>query len=213
MTKRKAPEDLKRRAQDDTTPKPRTVAAKKKGDTGTRVVALRKGVSNNTPELLSPNRPLTEKQRIFVKEWAAGESILSASVRAGYADNGTMAYRLVKDPAILKLYNLEKMAYAASCQMTRQKVMDGLLEGIDLAKTMAEPASMISGWREVGKMCGYYEPVRKKIEISVSGDVTMKHLNKMDDAALLKIIKGEVMDVAFMEVGDGDDGDGSGSDN
>ena len=46
--------------------------------------------------LANPDRPLTTKMKDFVKYWAQGESILSASVRAGYTDGGTYAYRLAK---------------------------------------------------------------------------------------------------------------------
>lgn len=189
----------------DTTPKQRQVAPKKKAETTERTLALReKYPSSNTPELLSPDRALSEKQLLFVKNWASGETITSAALRSGYTDSSSMPYKLCRDPAILKRYNIEKALYEESCQMTRKKVMDGFLEGVEMAKMLGEPASVIAGWREVGRMCGYYEPVKKTVEIKVTGDVTMRHLNRMDDAKLLAIIKGEVTDVAFTEAEDGD---------
>lgn len=202
MTKRKPREELKIAPRDDLSVKPRTKRGANKTEEAKkeRLLALRQRAPNNDVENYDPNRPLTTKMKQFVQFWAQGETILSASVRAGYSDGGSMAYKLARDPAILKLYNAEKEAYAASVQMTRKRVMEGLLEGIEMAKMMSEPASVIGGWREIGKMCGYYEPVRKKVEINVTGDVTMKHLNKMSDDQLLKLIKGEVTDVAFTEV-------------
>lgn len=171
--------------------------------TARRVAALRQKPPNGGQVALieahNPDRPLTDKQRLFVKEWAAGESILSASSRAGYADGGKMAYRLAKDPAILKIYHREKALYEEASQMTRQKVMDGFLEAADMARTLADPVALTGAWREVGKMCGYYEPVKRTLDISFSGSVTMKTLEAMDDATLLKLIKGEVEDVAFTE--------------
>jgi hypothetical protein len=148
----------------------------------------------------NPNRPLTDKQRLFVKEWAAGETILSASMRAGYADNGRMAYRLSKDPAILKIYHHEKALYEEAAQMTRQKVMDGFLEAAAMARTLADPVALTGAWREVGKMCGYYEPVKRILDVNFSGSVTMKKLESLDDAALLALIKGEVEEVEFKEI-------------
>lgn len=189
----------------DTTPKPRAKRGMNKDRGEAHMLALRNLPSTNHPELLNPDRPLTDKQKLFVKHWAAGETIASAALQAGYNEGSSMAYKLARDPAILKLYNEEKRLYAESCQMTRAKVMEGILEGIEMAKMVADPPSVIRGWREVGLMCGYYEPVRKKIEINVTGDVTMKHLNKMSDAELLKIVKGEATDVAFKEVEDGSD--------
>jgi len=213
MTARKDPADLKIRARDDLTPKPR----KKRGANATpegkaaRIAKLRAtGVSNSTNNpadiaAANPDRPLTEKQRLFVSEWAKGETILTASYRAGYADSGQMAYRMSKDPAILKIYHMEKALYAESCQMTRKKVMEGFLEGVEMAKLMSEPASVIAGWREIGKMCGFYEPVKRTIDVNVRGNVVVKHLEAMNDADLLKIVRGEIADVEFNEVDDDHD--------
>ncbi|WP_025915507.1 terminase small subunit [Herminiimonas sp. CN] len=213
MTKRKDPADLKIRARDDLTIKPRRKSAAKKSPEGQakRIAALRKTPTNGGNvaiiETHNPDRPLTEKQKLFVKEWAGGESILSASYRAGYSDNGTMAYRLAKDPAILKIYNVEKALYEEASQMTRKRVMEGFLEAADMARTLADPTALTGAWREVGKMCGYYEPVKRTIDINISGDVTMKKLERLSDAELLQLVKGEVEDVTFTEVAEAEDDD------
>lgn len=156
-----------------------------------------------TSAIKSPERHLTEMQMMFVRHWAAGESILSASARAGYADNGTYAYRLVKDPLIVQIYEREKKLYEASVQMTRQRVMEGFLEAADMARLQADPTALTGAWREVGKMCGYYEPVKKVIDVNINGQITQK-VERLDDDTLLAIIKGQagadVLDVVFREV-------------
>ena len=134
------------------------------------------------------NKPLTQMQKDFVKAWAAGETILSASQRAGYADGGTYAYRMCRMPNILKLYNAEKAAYELASGLSRKKVMDMLVEAYDMAKLAGEPASMVAAARECGKMLGYYEPVRHKIDVNVSGNVVVERLNRMTDAELLELI-------------------------
>lgn len=139
-------------------------------------------------EVISPDKPLTEKQRAFVQFWAQGDSIQSASRRAGYNDQAAIAYRMAKMPNILKLKAELSAKYEEDAQMTRKKVMDGLLEAVEMAKLMAEPASMIAGWREVGKMCGYYAPVEHRVKVDVSGNIVLDRLNSMSDAELLKII-------------------------
>ena len=172
-----------------------------------RVAALRASAPNTgdltgTAEA-NPDRPLTTRMKEFVKLWAQGETILSAAIRAGYNDGGTYAYRLAKDPAILKIYHREKEAYAAAVGMTRQKVMEGLLEAVEMAKIQADPTAMIAGWREVGKMCGYYEPVKKQIDVNITGNVVMQRLNKLSDAELLKLIETETanaLEGEFVEV-------------
>lgn len=149
------------------------------------------GISKEALALRKDDRHLTEMQMMFVRHWAAGETILSASARAGYHDGGTYGYRLAKDPAVIKIYEREKKLYEASCQMTRKKVMDGFLEAAEMARIQADPTALVGAWREVGKMCGYYEPVRKRIDINVNGSVTQK-VERMDDETLLKIIRGEI---------------------
>ena len=111
-----------------------------------------------------------------------------------------MCYRLAKDPAILRIYDAEKALYVAAAQMTRKKVMDGFLEAADMARTLADPTALTGAWREIGRMCGYYQENTKKIDINITGDLTMKRLERASDADLLKLIKGEIEDVAFDEV-------------
>lgn len=170
----------------DTTPaKPN---AKRRDSEGAAVRKYKDTSNFANAELIDPDKPLTEKQMLFVKNWAAGDSITAASSRAGYNDGASMAYRMVKMPNILRVYEAEKLKYEEASQMTRKRVMDGLLEGIELAKLMAEPASVIGGWREIGKMCGYYEPVKRRVEVSVNGNVVLERMNQMSDADLLRLV-------------------------
>jgi hypothetical protein len=174
----------------DTTPKARNPGG---GERGIAVVRSRGRDTSNLSaaemaEVISPDKPLTEKQRAFVQLWAQGESITSASARAGYADGGTLAYRLVKMPNVLKLYHEEKAKYEIAGDMTRKKVMDMLQESYDMAKLMAEPSSMVAAAREIGKMCGYYAPVETRMKVDVSGNVMLDRLNNLSDAELLKLI-------------------------
>ena len=173
----------------DTTPKPNPPKrGVSKGQIG---VARARGIDTSTnagAASISPDKPLTEKQRLFVKFWAEGEPIASASKRAGYNDGATIAYRMVKMPNVLVLYNDLKRKYEDASQMTRKKVMDGLLEAVEMAKLMSEPATMVTGWREIGKMCGYYAPVEHKVKIDVSGNIVFDRLNSMSDAELLRVI-------------------------
>lgn len=176
----------------DTTPK--TKRPKLGVDRGQGLVARARGTDTSNlsaaemAEVIDPDKPLTEKQKAFVRFWAEGDSIKSASLRAGYNDSGAIAYRMVKMPNILKLKAQFEAKYEAESQMTRKRVMDGFLESIDMAKLMSEPASMISGWREIAKMCGYMAPVEHKVKIDVTGNIILDRMNSMSDAELLKVI-------------------------
>ena len=51
-------------------------------------------------------------------------------------------------------------------------------------------ATMVSAAREIGKLCGYYEPKKIDLNINVNGSVRLDQMSKMSDAELLKIIEG-----------------------
>jgi phage terminase small subunit len=140
--------------------------------------------------VISPDRPLTDKQKEFTRYWAQGDSIPNAATRAGYKGNTTIAYRMVKMPNVLKLKARYEAEWQETGKMTREKVMNGMIESIEMAKLMSEPSSMIAGWREIGKICGYYAPVEHKVKVDVSGNILVDKLNSLSDAELLKIING-----------------------
>lgn len=141
--------------------------------------------------MVDANKPLTEMQRHFVREWAKGETIRTASARAGYNPGDSIAYRMVKMPNILKMYREEKAKYEQAAQMSRKKVMDMHLEAFEMAKLMSEPASMVSAAREIGRMCGYYEPVKHVVEHNHSGELTLRQLSGMSDVELMKLMKAD----------------------
>lgn len=145
------------------------------------------------------NGPLTEKAKLFVRFWAQGESISSAAAKAGYGDGATYAYKLVHLPKVKALYDAEKKAYEEAAQMSRKKVMDMLVEAYDMAKLLAEPASMVGAAREIGKMCGYYEPVKKTLEINVNGATLAKKMDQMSDAELQAMIVEGMTAIAQLE--------------
>ena len=191
MTARMATPSPRALARHNTAPVPITRANKKRGAQAELNLATprkyRDTCTNASASLVSVDKPLTEKQKNFVKFWAQGDSIPNATLRAGFSGDG-VGYRLKEQPNVLALYRAEKAKYEEAAQMTRKKVMDGLQEAIDMAKLMSEPASMISGWREIGKMCGYYAPVEHKVKVDVTGNIVLNKLNSLSDAELLKII-------------------------
>ena len=161
-------------------------------DTGRKAAVRAKYAETTTmaaAAMVPVDKPLTTQQRLFVQHWAKGETIPNAMARAGYNDQPSYGYRMAKMPNILALYNEEKAKYEEAAQMTRQRVMDGLLEAVEMAKLMAEPATMVSGWREIGKMCGYFEPKKVDINVNVTGNAIHQRLNQLSDAELLKIIQ------------------------
>lgn len=183
-----------------TTPSPAPTFAKpkrKKVEEG-RSASLRATASRSlsnvpiaeiTEDFFDLDKPLTEKQRAFAKHWASGMSVNGATVAAGFSANSvTMTYKLTRHPHILALYNEERRKCEEAANVTRQDVMDMLKESFEMAKMLAEPSTMVSAAREIGKMCGYYEPI--KVQISHGGTVAeqRKQMEAMSDEELLKMV-------------------------
>jgi hypothetical protein len=63
---------------------------------------------------------------------------------------------------------------------------------------------MIAGWREVGKMCGFYEPKKVDIKVSMQGQVLLQRLNSMSDQELLAMAEEDtnVLEGEFSVVGE-----------
>lgn len=157
----------------------RGAAARGAPNTGTMGAARR----------VSPDKPLTERQLAFAREYAKGNSISVSMARAGFSvAQQSLGYRMIKMPNVMAVVEAERKRYEEASQMSRKKVMDMLIESYEMAKMMAEPATMVSAAREVGKMCGYYEP--RKVEISVTAAAATGRMNALTDEELLKIIEG-----------------------
>lgn len=139
----------------------------------------------------SEDKPLTTTQALFAKLWASGESIRVAGIKAGFK-SAPSAYVAANMPAVRKRYEAEKRLYEEAAQMSRKKVMDMLVEAYDMAKLMAEPASMVGAAREIGKMCGYYAPVKHKI--TIDGSSQKQRMERMSDEELEKLIGGKLPD-------------------
>lgn len=73
--------------------------------------------------------------------------------------------------------------------MNRKKVMDGFLEAIEMAKMQGEAGVMVNGWREIGRMCGYYAPEVKKIDVNITAKRVIDKLETLSDSELADMIE------------------------
>lgn len=138
--------------------------------------------------MVSPDKPLTEKQKTYAIARARGESVPNAMAQAGYNEQVSYGYRLDKMPNVQALIRQEQALYAEASQMDRKKVIDMQLEAFEMARVIAEPSSMVAAAREIGKICGLYEP--KKVEVNFNGRVQheIHRFEAMSDAELLDVL-------------------------
>lgn len=157
------------------------------------VVALRQtALATNDQRiaaLVSEDKDLTPQQNLFVKYWAEGDSVRNALVRAGYSGDSSYGHRMTKMPNILKAKAEYHRQYVEVSTKSKKDVMEMFQEAFDMAKLMAEPSTMVSAAREIGKMCGYYEPVKVDVTMHLAGALK---LEQMSDADLYKMIESAI---------------------
>ena len=164
---------------------------RREAEKGERVASVRTALSTTTmaaAAAVSPDKPLTGRQKAYALARARGESVPNAMAAAGYNEQPSYGYRLDKMPNVQALIRQEQALYAEAAQVDRKKVIDMQLEAYEMAKMMAEPSTMVAAAREIGKICGLYEP--KKVELTVSGRVEheIHRFEAMSDAELLQVL-------------------------
>lgn len=156
-------------------------------------------------KLADPNRGLNEKEALFVKCIVDDGMSNVAAVRVAYPESkNPLSYsgKLMARPMIRAAIADRRAVVALTSGMTKKRVIDGFLEAIDMARTQGEPLVMVSGWREIGKMCGFYEPTRAELTVTIAGQRALERLEGLPDAELLRLVNEgtEAIDAEFEEV-------------
>lgn len=131
----------------------------------------------------------TEKKRLFAKFIAEGKEIRTAAKLSGYSANGGDVWRMTKDPEFVAYVKKLQSKNERMADMSRKRVLDGFLEAIEQAKMLAEPMTQIAGWRELAKMCGYYAPEVKTLNVNVTSQRLLTQLETLSDKDLLEMIE------------------------
>lgn len=137
--------------------------------------------------------PMDLAQQNFAKNLALGMAKLAAARTACLPANRIK--ETMEDPQFQALVMREQEQVNKQLILTRNDVLQGLLDAIEDAKLQGEAMPQIAGWREIGKVIGAYAPEERKI--SYSGDVTViqKRIQELADEKLHEyaLIEGEVV--------------------
>ena len=142
-------------------------------------------------QLLPERPPLTKAQLEFLETYSLSPFIPLKEIcrQVGVRPSQVASWKKGKNfrIAMEKAQNLAEK----SATMTRQKVMDGLLEAIDMAKEGKKPTAMISGWKEIGRMCGYYEPERREVTLNVHSEQLLQDIKQLPRDELVRMLAAE----------------------
>jgi len=87
--------------------------------------------------------------------------------------------------AFKKALAIEYRRSQLAANMNRRTAVNGMLKAIELAEDLRQPSSMISGWKEVARMCGYYEPDRREILLTTDSKALLEQIQTLPKAKLL----------------------------
>ena len=136
----------------------------------------------------SPSVVLTEKQNTYVEARLDGKSKTDAAKQAGY--DVTSVQTIEKSEDVKQALSQARSELSSAVQIKRFDVIEMFKEAYDMAKLSAEPGNMVAAAREIGKMLGYYEAEKIKVELSMSQANMQKKFEIMSDEELMEIAEG-----------------------
>ena len=133
---------------------------------------------------------LTARQLRWIDEYLIDFNGAAAAVRAGYSRKcaRSIAYENTTKPDIQAVLQERQAAIAKKMQITRQGVIQGLLEAVEIGRELRTPIAMISALREVGRMVGFYAPEVKPVKFTAGQGGVQANLAAMNDVQLLALI-------------------------
>lgn len=140
---------------------------------------------------------LTARQAKFVELYIDTGNATEAARQAGYASGSAnvTACRLLNNPEVASAVSTKRREIENQHHVDRTRVINGLLEGVAIAEQKGDASNVIAGWRELGKMLGYYEPERKKVDVSLDARRVISRFERMSDAELVACVENAPTDV------------------
>lgn len=138
------------------------------------------------------NATLSPKQTRFVDEFLVDCNGAAAAVRAGYAPGSAKvaASRLLtSDNPCRRAIQARQEADSSRLGVTRENVLQKLLDAFEIARVQGEPATMVSAARELGKLLGFYAPTRVEASLDVKELAARGQFERMTDAQLYEVIE------------------------
>jgi phage terminase small subunit len=144
---------------------------------------------------------VTTKEALYAEARSTGLSIKSSNAAAGLSTTNKFASaEIEKRPNVRDLIDTKKRANAYMLGLTRDDVLQGMMDAIDQAKVLADPLTQIVGWRELAKVCGFYAPEVKRIELSEGARGYIQRLESMSDEQLMQIATADAIEADYEEV-------------
>lgn len=135
--------------------------------------------------------PLSPKRERFAQHYAMTNNGAQAAMMAGYSPGcaKVTASRLLTDANVQNAVRSQRCEIEAKLEVTKQRVLEEFQSAIQNARSQGDAGAMIAGWREIARLCGYYEKDREtKISINITAKRVIEKMETMTDAELLALL-------------------------
>ena len=141
---------------------------------------------------------VTDQQAKYVEGVLAGKPKTRAAVDAGYRD----AQLVETSETVKRELALAREQMTDLSKITRLTTIDGILDGIALARMQGDAGNVIKGWTEIAKIQGHYAPEVKTINVNMNSQRLRSKFEALSDEELLAIQNGQVIDVTSQVIED-----------
>lgn len=138
---------------------------------------------------------LTDEEANFIYNVEVlGLPVVKAAAMAGMPRSRVVA------PHIIQAREIVKRELRGAMQITREDVVAGYQDAIQMAKLVADPQAMIAGWKETAKILGLDAPARVDINLKASIEVQEQQIRTMSTTELLRRLGADdIVDAEFYE--------------
>ena len=122
--------------------------------------------------------------------YARHHNASQAAREAGYAQGcaSVTGSRLLVNASVLERISELEALTALDMGMSRQRLLMELQDAATLAKEKRDPTAMIAAWREIAKICGFYQPERVPIAADWAELGELVQMKRMADGELMAIV-------------------------
>jgi len=150
-----------------------------------------------------PETPIDFKIEEYIRFRILGFKPRQAAMQAGYKSHADYM-KFEHDPYVKE--RLAAVIHHTNRETiyTRDKVMEVIEEGLDMARVQGDSIGIMRGAQELNKMQGFYEPETKEIKLEVEHNIRVQQIQGMSEDDLLKALDKELpyIDSTFEELPD-----------
>lgn len=146
---------------------------------------------------------ISPQQKKYVEERAKGQTKTQSAILAGYAPDPTSVPPVEDSKTVQEALAKVRSELATNSGITKEDVVQMLVDAASMAKLMADPTGLVAAARELGKMLGFYAPEVKKVTHGLDKNSLRAVLDEMTDEDLSRLANARAIDGEVKRLPDG----------